>query len=128
MNRHLYTTLGTLVQKQQRSQKHNTGTVSKPVTCVKVSNDHHCQQNMQIQAKYGENESLVKQYNIAMCGVYSMYVQWWRAVPRCQTRQVREDWAMRRLDCQSPESSSLLSSSSLSSQYNVCNRNIAQRI
>jgi len=51
-----------------------------------------------------------------MRGMYSMYVQWWRAVPRCQTRQVREDSVMRQLDCQSLESSSLLSSSSLSSQ------------
>ena len=54
--------------------------------------------------------------NITMCGMCSMYVQWWRAVRRCQTRQVREDSVMRQLDCQSLGSSSLLSSSSLSSQ------------
>jgi len=54
--------------------------------------------------------------NIRVRGMCSMYVQCWRAATRCQTRQVREDSVMRPLDCQSPESSSLLSSSSLSSQ------------
>jgi len=40
-------------------------------------------------------------------------VQWWRAAPRCQIRGVQDDSAMLQLDCQSLESSPLLSSSSL---------------
>ena len=51
-----------------------------------------------------------------MCGVYSMCaLQWWRATTQCPTRYAQEDLVVRRLECQSLESWSLLSSSWLSS-------------